>query len=183
MLLYSGCQVDILNLRPSDIDLRDIAHSLSRICRFNGHSPSHWSVAEHCLQVADYVAQTGYPELRLEALLHDAAEAYLGDMTHELKHSKVMYAYRDLETKVEEAIRKHFELDEWGTSIVKNADKALGWRDWNFLNQYANMNELSAFEPYIMDAETACDLYIKAVEQELKDRAYGDSFALTGWKM
>lgn len=69
---------------PSMINLTDIADSLARQCRWNGHVPV--SVAEHCMLLADYVD----PDLEDHALLHDAAEAYLGDIPTPLKRTLVL---------------------------------------------------------------------------------------------
>ena len=68
-----------------DIDIEDIAHGLAYTCRFNGQSTAFYSVAQHSLMVADLVAD----ELKLEALMHDAAEAYLGDVVKPLKEALV----------------------------------------------------------------------------------------------
>jgi hypothetical protein len=79
----SGLAVDLLDPKPEQITLHDIALSLSRLPRFNGHTCDRvWSVAEHSLLVADLVSVTvpdAPPALLLAALLHDAHEAYVGD--------------------------------------------------------------------------------------------------------
>ncbi|MDP3133715.1 MAG: phosphohydrolase, partial [Burkholderiaceae bacterium] len=67
--------------RIDGIDIEDIAHGLAYQCRFNGQTSAFYSVAQHSLMVADLVP----PALRRAALLHDAAEAYLGDMVKPLK--------------------------------------------------------------------------------------------------
>lgn len=85
----SGLAVHLLSPRPEQITLADIAISLSRIPRFNGHTAGRvWSVAEHCLLVADLVSVTvpdAPPTLLLGALLHDAHEAYCGDRISPVK--------------------------------------------------------------------------------------------------
>lgn len=75
-------------LAPSeeDIEITDIAHSLSLICRANGHFKCFFSVARHCINCALEAEERGYSsEVQLLCLLHDAAEAYIGDMTRPLK--------------------------------------------------------------------------------------------------
>lgn len=73
---FSGKWIYPLDPRLDEIDLGDIAHALSNLCRFTGHC-QFYSVAEHSCYVAATVTD---PRLRLPALLHDAAEAYLGDI-------------------------------------------------------------------------------------------------------
>lgn len=78
---YMGVQFWPLDPRPHEILLEDIAHSLAKICRYNGHSIDHYSVAEHSVLVSQHVR----PEHRLQALMHDAPEAYLGDVIRPVK--------------------------------------------------------------------------------------------------
>ena len=68
--------------KPSwyQINIDDIAHALSHICRYSGHSKEFYSVAEHCLVMADF-----FPAYRGLALFHDAAEAYMGDLPRPIK--------------------------------------------------------------------------------------------------
>lgn len=83
-LLYSG-PLNIEELRPEDIDLRDIAGALALINRFAGQSRMAIPVLWHSRMVAA-VCGNEPPEVRLEALLHDAGEAYVGDWIRPLKH-------------------------------------------------------------------------------------------------
>lgn len=84
-LLYSqtftGKNFHYFDAKPEQIDIIDIAHSLSNQCRFNGHCSRFYSVAEHCW-LASYLVD---PKFALEALLHDASEAYIGDIPKPLK--------------------------------------------------------------------------------------------------
>lgn len=78
---------DPLDLKPGDVDERDLAISLSHLCRFNGHINKFYSVAQHSIAVARLVeVRGGNPPTVLQALLHDASEAYLcGDVPGPLK--------------------------------------------------------------------------------------------------
>jgi hypothetical protein len=81
MQLLSGKAFYVTDPKPEDIDILDIAHSLSMQCRYNGHTKGFYSVAEHSVLVANLVP----PRLRLQALLHDASEAYVGDVIRPIK--------------------------------------------------------------------------------------------------
>ena len=82
---------------PDDIDPRDIARSLSMQCRYNGHVSRFYSVAEHAVLMTQWFYEQGDRESALWALLHDAAEAYIGDMVRPLKITDEMQAYRELD--------------------------------------------------------------------------------------
>jgi hypothetical protein len=84
--VYSGTMVNITRPTADMITLEDIAHALSRIPRFNGHSHIPYTVARHTILVVDILKSWGAnPELLLMAWLHDAPEAYLGDIPTPLK--------------------------------------------------------------------------------------------------
>lgn len=102
---YGGRKVDLLEPRPDDIDLLDIAHALSMICRYGGHCPRFYSVAEHSVLVSHIVPR----RLALFGLLHDAHEAYLGDVITPLKN--LLPPYRDIAQKWDQAISKKFKVD------------------------------------------------------------------------
>ena len=89
---YSGSLVDICDPKPESISIEDIARGLSMQCRFNGQVSQFYSVAQHSIMVARLVEkqldrQKLYPgrSIRRAALLHDAAEAYLGDIITPVK--------------------------------------------------------------------------------------------------
>lgn len=86
ILMNSGLRVDLLDPEETSIDLHDIAHGLSNICRFTGQTSVFYSVAEHCMHVSTIVeARTGDPRLAIGGLLHDAHEAYTGDISSPMK--------------------------------------------------------------------------------------------------
>ncbi len=70
-----------LDPRPEEVDVRDVAHALSNVCRFAGHARWHYSVAQHSVLASRYAP----PGSGLPALLHDAAEAYMGDIARPWK--------------------------------------------------------------------------------------------------
>ncbi|MBS1157879.1 MAG: phosphohydrolase [Proteobacteria bacterium] len=79
---FLGNRFFLTRPRIDDVAIEDIAHGLAYQCRFNGQTQEFYSVAQHSLMVMHLVPE----ELRLAALLHDAAEAYLGDMVKPLKN-------------------------------------------------------------------------------------------------
>lgn len=81
ILTSTGKRFDLLEPDADMIDPWDICHSLAHLCRFNGHTREFYSVAQHSCIVAELVPE----EHKLAALLHDATEAYLGDITRPLK--------------------------------------------------------------------------------------------------
>ncbi len=125
---FTGKMLDPVDLKVSDIDIKDIGHALSMICRYGGHLPNPYSVAEHCLNVSARVWQiTRSPELTLAGLLHDASEAYLGDMIVALKYSPAMAAYKEIEIRTEAVIEQHFGLPEGilAEPQIKTVDKEI----------------------------------------------------------
>ena len=81
MMTYTGEMFDPLNPDPELVRIEDIAHALALTNRYNGHTKFPYSVAQHCVRMA----QPDMPGDMLMSLLHDAAEAYVGDMVHPLK--------------------------------------------------------------------------------------------------
>lgn len=91
--------------REDEIDIEDIAHALSRQCRYAGHiDQEHYSVAEHCVHISHALPD----EYALSGLLHDAAEAYLVDVPRPIKRS--LGGYVEFEERLEKVIFKRFGL-------------------------------------------------------------------------
>jgi len=96
-----------------------IALSLSRLNRFNGYTKYPYSVAQHSVYCALQI-DNGDPELALAALLHDAAEAFVGDVTRPLK--QLCPDYLNIEDRVQRAIYRYYELPERMPDAVKEVD-------------------------------------------------------------
>jgi len=134
MQTYTGKQYFPLAPHPDDVDIEDIAHSLSLQCRFNGHCEKYYSVAEHSRRCVDAISMmwpdifnevfSSLPEdqdkafevlfdeymlpLKKMALLHDAAEAYMCDLPRPFKKS--INNYKKYEELNMAAIITHFDI-------------------------------------------------------------------------
>lgn len=116
---YTGKQFFPMDPDPAEVNITDIAHALSLLCRYNGHVQRFYSVAEHCVLVSHLVS----PEEALWGLLHDATEAYVGDMVRPLKNH--MPDYQRVENRVMLAIAERFDLSGTMPDGVKTADTRL----------------------------------------------------------
>jgi hypothetical protein len=141
---YTGRKFWPLTPKGDELDIADIAHSLSLVCRFTGHTYCFYSVAEHSLHVSEKAAalvfeaadrrHAGRPhevvtlarEVALWGLLHDASEAYLCDVPSPLKHAPgIGQLYKQFEAQLMEVIAAHFDLMPHMPSVVKDADRIL----------------------------------------------------------
>jgi uncharacterized protein len=122
----SGRWVNPFDPDPEQLDAGDIARALANHCRFGGHSRVFYSVAQHSVIVSQLVEQRGGDvEDVFAALMHDATEAYLGDMPHPLKHrSPLGAAFKVAEDHLEQAIRDRFGIKP-DVAEIKRADRAL----------------------------------------------------------
>lgn len=133
VMLMSGAWFDFLDPQSSAFTIEDIAHGLSNTCRYSGQCRRFYSVAEHCLHVSDLAKDHA-----LEALLHDASEAFIGDVTRPLK--QLLPQYKQIEANVECAIFDRFGINYPMSPEVKAAD----------------LRVLAAEQRQIMPVGTAC---------------------------
>lgn len=123
---YTGRRFWPMSPLPEDVDIEDIAHALSMLCRYNGHCSRFYSVAEHSALVAQRMSLTRLGEddreLVLAALLHDASEAYLADVPRPVK--PYLSGYHDYELAVQQAVYAAFGLQDPGVyePLVKPID-------------------------------------------------------------
>jgi hypothetical protein len=101
---------------PEMVNIRDIAHALSNLCRFGGHTECFYSVAEHSILVSHLV----HPMYAMQGLLHDATEAYVVDVPRPLK--ELLTDYQDVEYHVWQVIAAKFGLPELLHPSIKLAD-------------------------------------------------------------
>jgi len=135
ILTNSGIYFNLLEPEKNEYRIRDIAHALSHICRFTGHTREFYSVAQHCVLASREMekctkvwAKSGEPalhpsKLAMAALLHDSAEAYLGDVASPLK--QLLPEYKAIEHRVEVALFYSFGLQLPMPPSVKQIDIAM----------------------------------------------------------
>ena len=123
----SGKRFDPAHPVWDDIDVSDIAHAMSMLCRANGHLREFFSVARHCVNCANEAKARGLSEkIQLACLLHDAAEAYLGDLTRPVKEH--LPRFRSFEENLQNAIYQKFigaKITVEESRKVKDIDDAM----------------------------------------------------------
>ncbi|HZT29463.1 MAG TPA: hypothetical protein VFA33_06250 [Bryobacteraceae bacterium] len=118
---YTGRHVDLLDPKTSEISIFDIARSLSHLCRFLGHTTKFYSVAQHSILVSQLVPK----EDALWGLLHDASEAYTGDLPRPFKGLLEMVQYRIAEGRLMVTICDRYNLRPEMPRSVIVADRAM----------------------------------------------------------
>lgn len=119
MQTYTGLAFWPIDPQIEDIDVHDIAHALSMICRYGGHVHRFYSVAEHCVLMSEAIA----PQHAAGALLHDSAEAYLIDLPRPIKRQIPQYA--EIEDRLLTLIFERFGLPYPYSPEVKEADNRI----------------------------------------------------------
>jgi len=137
---FTGKQFYVLDPRPEDICIEDIAHSLSQQCRYNGHCKAFYSVAQHCLDIVENMKYNNYSnKIQLYGLLHDSAEAYISDIPRPIKRS--IDGFNEIEDKILDQIWVKFDIlepseKEW--EIVKIFDNAMLFYEGLYLTNNTN---------------------------------------------
>lgn len=119
--LYSGTMYDSINPNIEDIHIEDIAWSLSHLCRFNGHTRTFYSVAQHAVIVSQNVPK----EHALAALMHDGGEAYLSDLPRVVKRGipeELLKKFTEIENRNLKLIAEKFGFKFPLSPEVKHAD-------------------------------------------------------------
>jgi 5'-deoxynucleotidase YfbR-like HD superfamily hydrolase len=127
IITFSKQKFSPLRAKAEDIDIIDIAHALSLMCRANGHIRHFYSVAQHCLNCAREAKARGLSDgIQFACLLHDASEAYISDITRPVKRS--LPQYTEIEDVLQNQIFDRFNLvhlKEEEFEVVKEIDDCL----------------------------------------------------------
>lgn len=120
----AGRSFNLLQPHATPFGIEEIAHALSHLCRFTGHTRELYTVAQHSVLVSYVVPD----EFAMHGLMHDASEAFMGDVSSPLKAQ--LRSYKDIERTVEHAIAARFGLPvlRWSSeanAAVKHADRVL----------------------------------------------------------
>lgn len=123
IMTSSGRKFHLLDMAENVFDIDEIADALSKLCRFTGHTSKFYSVAEHSVRVARSVPLAH----RVAALLHDAPEAYLGDVASPLRSVLPDYnaVYSHVERWMQDCAAYAFSVRDVNFShpVVKKADR------------------------------------------------------------
>lgn len=147
ILTYKKIKFRPLEPVAEDIYIEDIAHSLSLLCRANGHYSDFYSVGAHCLNCyEEAIARKESPRVKMACLLHDATEAYISDITRPVK--KYLQEYQNIEEKLSKVIYEKFlgsPLTAYEEKMVKIIDDAMLYYEFLEFGAY----ELSEEIPYV----------------------------------
>ncbi len=136
---FTGRMLDLERPTAEAIDIRDIAHALSQLNRFTGHTVRPYTVAEHSVIGAGLIREA----IGLEFLLHDATEAYLGDVSSPLK-ALIGPKYAELEAAWAQAIARKFRLDDAVYDEIKVVDELMLGAELRLLVGVAEVPKLVA---------------------------------------
>lgn len=161
---YTGLKFWPLEARKYEINILDIAHALSNICRFTGHCKEFYSVAQHSIYVSSILPK----KYQFWGLMHDASEAYLCDISRPIKHSKEMAGYRKAEEKLMSIIASKFGLIMPMPDIIHTADikmLAAELRDLMPADDWINWSEPAPFTVKPCSPSIAEKLFLEKFEE------------------
>lgn len=153
---YTGKEFRLDRFPPDQFNMLDVAHALSHLCRYTGHTKHFYSVAEHCV----YAYEVAPDELKRTALLHDLSEAYLGDMASPLKN--MIQGYRDIEHALMLAASKVYDFHYPLPNPIKWIDiRLLQTERLALLGDEPKSWELDAIDPYDITIQCWDSVYAK----------------------
>lgn len=142
---FAGIDMDPFDPHENEINIGDIAHSLSLLCRANGHISHFFSVAQHCLNCETEAAARGLDEkTRMFCLLHDATECYISDLIRPIKCRFPVYneAEERLAKVLYSALGLHFPTERQ-SAAVKSIDDCMLFNEFSVLGKTKSFDETS----------------------------------------
>jgi len=129
---FTGKLVDVFDLRPEDVCIEDIAHALSQINRYGGHTAFPYSVGQHSTIMArELEYRRASNDICRQALLHDAAEAYISDLPQPIKRE--IPRFTEIEGVAWDAICKALDIEQVVHPLVYTLDKEMVYHEAKFL--------------------------------------------------
>lgn len=145
---YTGTYVNVFEPTTEMINITDICHGLAHQCRFGGHTTEFYSVAQHSVMASRMFNDW---KSGLDALLHDAAEAYLLDIPSPIKAH--LPGYRNMENRLMQIIAQVYNTRWPLTDAVKKADKELLEYEWNHMVLRSRGKLINYWSPSYAKAE------------------------------
>lgn len=151
--LHKGGRFDFRTPGPDGVNIEVVAHALSQICRFTGHTDEFYSVAQHAVYTARLVERMGYPQYALWGLFHDNPEAVYGDHSSPLKaylNARTDGVYRQVIEEIDKQVLLHFADVLENTDFCHYTDeckKVVKAADYEIL--YLERNELMPDSKYL----------------------------------
>ena len=163
---YSGIPFNPIEPASWDISIIDIAHALSNLCRYNGHCKKFYSVAEHSVLVSRSLPNN--QKLKLWGLLHDAAEAYLGDIPKPVKHQLPDFIIK--ENKFLESVAERYKLPIGIPKEVQEADLRI------LVNEKEDVMESIHIWPLIDVIDPLPNIKIKCLSPKKAKKLFLDTY-------
>lgn len=145
---FAGVDMDPFDPHESEINIGDIAHSLSLLCRANGHISHFFSVAQHCLNCEGEAAARALDEkTRMFCLLHDATECYISDLIRPIKCRFPLYS--EAEDRLSQVIYSALGLSlptAEQRAAVKSIDDCMLYHEFSVLGRTKSFDEASSLQ-------------------------------------
>ncbi len=158
--------LDLAAPRPEDIDLDDIVHGLAHACRW-ANQGRWYTVAQHSLEVCWLAKKEGLSrDIQVAALMHDAHEAYVGDLSGGLKFmigGELKHILEDLDAAIEQRFGFQGLTDSYETGVVKQLEDSLIKPEYEVMFLGKNPGEVGLSEP--MEREQAAMRFLKCANQ------------------
>jgi 5'-deoxynucleotidase YfbR-like HD superfamily hydrolase len=158
---FTGRKFNFLNPDPQSISIEDIGQALSQQCRFSGHLRWSYSVAQHSV-LCSLAVDTRSPIVKIQALMHDAQEAYVVDLPRPLKRCGKIVGYDEIEEACWLAVAKRFDIPPKLDSAVKEVDTRMMMTERRDLMSTSSENwATESFKPYSFRIEPWIQDYAK----------------------